>query len=432
MHLIYIIISLLLAIDNIFIKYKVAGISYDRLLEFFFFFVFFKTYLKELHTNPFFRKWNIFIVILAIIQLLANLKMGIEGAIEFKVIYTSFIKCFSFIVFSFLFLLVAKKNIRYVNIIVSIHLLICLFAFLQHPISPWAGQMLEIKKLLYAIENTDDKVFGALSREETYISGGFADRFRLAGPFSSTISFAYFALSSFIINFYLYLRYKKTYYLALLIILFLASILTQTRSLLLAEICLVFGYLFFAPHRRHAIYKMTIIIGALFSLIVIYSYRNIITDEDSRMASLNSGGETDVRPLLWTTAIYAVLKNPFGLSQEDYQEARVEMFREFGHPGILFLMPHHGVINIGFNYTFFGYIIFLWFTLYFLNYINFLDPKIKVFFRLAIISYIIHTSFHNNFVLDSDYPFVMVIMLVLIDNHYFKRPEQFYQLNITQ
>src|SRR5690606_38084357 len=160
-----------------------------------------------------------------------------------------------------------KKNIRYVNIIVFIHLFICLFAFLQHPISPLAGQMLEIKKLLYVVENADDKVLGVLSKEETYISGGFVDRFRLAGPFSTTINFAYFSVSSVIINFYLYIRYKKRYYLALLIILFIASILTQTRSLLLAEISLVFGYLFFAPHKRHAIYKMTIIIAALLSLI---------------------------------------------------------------------------------------------------------------------------------------------------------------------
>ena len=420
----YIIIAILLAVDNIFIKFKVGDISFDRLFTFLMFFVFFGAYLKEIRNNQFFRRWNVFIIVLAILQLLANLKLSMSGDLEFKYVYIFLVKSFSFVAFSFLFLHIAKRNIKYVNIILFVHFLICIFAFLQHPLSPIAGQMLEIKKLLYVATDEASRTRATLTTEEAYITGGFADRFRLAGPFGNTIGFSYFAISSFIMTFYMYLRYKKKYYLWMLIVLFAASLLTQTRSLLLAEIFLVFGYLFFAPFKRQGFYRLGIVAAALIAVLFVYSSQDILLkNSSSRITQLTSAGQTDTRPILWLTAVYAVMTNPFGISQAEYQLAREDMHRVFGHGEILHLWPHNGIINVGFHYTFFGYIVFFYLIAFLIRNINYLDKKFAVFFKMALIAYLIHTSFHNNFVLWSDYPFMMVLMLISVD-YYYNPPEK--------
>ena len=392
-----------------------AGISYDRLLEFIFFFLFFKAFLIELKTNPFFKKWNAFIILLGLLQLLINLKLAIMGEIEFEIVYTDLIQCFSFFAFSFLFLLIAKKNIKYINVLIFVHFLICIFAFLQHPLSPIAMQVFEVKKLFYPGVSAMN-ILDTFAMEETYISGGLGDRFRLAGPFSNTIVFSYFAISSFMLNFYMYIKFRKKYYLFLLIILFLASLLTQTRSLILAEIVLIFGYLFFAPFKKHAFYKLAILTTALITILVVYTSREIVMNSNLRMSKISSDeGTTDNRPLLWATGFYAVLQHPLGITKKEYAEVKRDMFRKYGSRGILILPPHNGFINIGFHYSSLGYILFVFFILFLLRYINLLKPKLIVFFKLTLLSYLIHSSFHNEFVFIADYPFLMIIMLVGIE-----------------
>ncbi|MDT0607835.1 O-antigen ligase family protein [Croceitalea rosinachiae] len=413
MKLKFIFIAILLAIDQIFIRFKIGFISFDRLLEFIFFFILFKDFVFELKVNSFFRKWCRIIVCLAAIQLLFKLYLSIIGELEFQFVYTPLIKSFSFIVFSFLFLILAKEGVKYLNIIVLIHLFILVFAFLQHPLSPIADQMLEIKKLLY-VSAESERIAQDLKREGTYITGGYGDRFRLAGPFANTINFSYFAFSSFALNLFLFIKYKRKQYLFLLIVLFIASILSQTRSLLLAESFLIFGYLFFAPFKKHFFYKIAIVLGALILSLSIYTAGDVLfKGGSSRITSISANGHSDSRPLLWITAFYAVASNPFGLTQANYQIAREEMFRIFGNPDILYLWPHNGAINIGFHYTFFGYIIFVFLVSLLLKNINNIEnKKLVIFFKIALIGYVIHTSFHNNFILESDYTFLMILMLI--------------------
>ena len=415
MKYLYILIAILLAVDNVFIRFRLGGISYDRLLEFVLFFLFLKAYLLEIRTNSFFKTYNAFLLGFAVLQLLMNLKMAISGDIEFEEVYTDLVKCFSFLVFSFLFLFIAKKDQKYINVVLIGHFLITLFALLQHPLSPISFQMFEIKKQLFAALPTET-ILKQLEMEGAYISGGYGDRFRLSGPFSSTIGFSYFAISSFIITFYMYLQHKKKYYLWYLGLLFVASVLTQTRSLLLAEILLVFGYLFFAPGERSGLYKIGLIASAVIMMCFAFASTNFLSTGNSRITQLSSDNESDSRPLLWATGVYTVISYPFGVSSKDYQTARKEMFFKYGHSAILTLPSHNGLINVGFHYSFFGYVVFLFFVLFLLRYITLLAPSNVVFFRLALLAYLVQSSFHNDFILNSDYPFFMVLMLIGLEH----------------
>jgi hypothetical protein len=290
-----------------------------------------------------------------------------------------------------------------------IHLLICIFALLQHPFSPIASSMLEIKRLLYtSVEGGLDK----LDTENAYISGGFSNRFRLAGPFASTISFSYFAISSFIISGYMYTKYRKRFYLVMLLVIFTASLLTQTRSLLLAELAFVFGYIYFTPNYRKGLNRIILIVLFFFTAISFYFSQDVLVTDNTRLAKVTSEGEGDIRPLLWYTGAYAIMSHPLGITDQEYKQVQKEMFVKFGKSGVLSLPTHNGIINIGFFYSFLGYIIFFFFVKFLLRYIGFLNKPDKVFFNLALIAYFIHTSFHNGFILSTDYPFLMVLMLI--------------------
>ncbi|WP_282163172.1 O-antigen ligase family protein [Ulvibacterium marinum] len=340
-----------------------------------------------------------------------NLKLAIWDKLEFEIVYTEFTKSFSFLAFSFLFLLIAKKDIKYVNLLVFVHFAICIFAFLQHPLSPFASQMLEIKRFLYSSAESD-RILGKLKTEGVYIDGGYGGRFRLAGPFVTSINFAYFAISSVIINFYLYLKYKKRIYLFYLAVLLVASFFTQTRSLLLAEIILIFGFLFFGPFKKQGLYKMAIVLGLSMALLFVYFGKDYLSTGDSRITKISDGQHGDGRPLLWLTAAHTVVNYPFGITAENYMEVKKEMFIRYGHPIILTMPSHNGLINIGFQYSFLGYILFFFLVIFLLHFINLLEPKYAVFFKLALVAYLINAFFHNNFVLSEDYTFYLVLMLI--------------------
>ena len=58
---IYYLIAFLLAVDNVFVSKRIGFLSVDRLLEIMIFILFFRSFLDELRTNPFFKKFTQFL-----------------------------------------------------------------------------------------------------------------------------------------------------------------------------------------------------------------------------------------------------------------------------------------------------------------------------------------------------------------------------------
>jgi hypothetical protein len=73
---------------------------------------------------------------------------------------------------------------------------------------------------------------------------------------------------------------------------------------------------------------------------------------------------------------------------------------------------HNGIINIAFQYSFFGYILFGLFMWFIIGYIKLLPPKYRTFFVMALLGYVFHVFFHNDFILDDDYLFLLVLMCI--------------------
>lgn len=410
--ILYITIAVLLAINNIFVNFRIGPLSFDRLLEFALFAVFFKSFLAEMRDNSYFRKYVLFIVVLAVLQILMNVKLAAFNNSDSSLILQSFFKCISFIVFSYLFLLIIKEDIKYLNYIIYIHLGICLFAILQHPLSPLSSQMHELKMMLFRGQDGNLSLAKKLQNQELYIDLGISNKFRLSGPFASSITFSYFLLSTFFLNLYMYLKTEKRFYILSTGFVILCSLLCQTRSLLLAEVVILISVFLFIHNSKINSYKVIFtIVGLVGSLIFIEKIDAIFSSsETTRLTKFNDSGSE--RTQLWATGIYAVMSNPFGVTEAQYQVARQEMYNKYGNPGILHLPSHNGFINVGFNYTIFGYFIIIGFFFFLVKYARQLFRDYRILFYAFFIGYLLHSCFHNNFIFYSDYDVYYVLMLL--------------------
>jgi O-Antigen ligase len=410
--LVYILIAFLLATNNVFINFRVGFLSYDRLLEFIIFVIFIKPFINEFNTNSYFKKYTLFIILFAITQLLMNIKLVAFNNVESDVILKGFFKSFSFLVFSYLFLLIVKKDIKYLNLIIYLHLGICLFAILQHPTSPLSSEIHNIKMMLFKSAENNASLLKNLAGQEEYINLGMGNRFRLSGPFYSTITFSYFLFSTFILNLYMLIRTHMRFYILSLGFIILCSLLTQTRSLVLAQGFIIFFVYFFIHNSKLNSYKIAFTaIGLIFSIIFINKIENTLTQKDASRLT-NKSAKGDQRPLLWLTGIYAVTKHPFGVSKMQYDTIKKEMSLRYGMSGLQYLPSHNGFINVGFNYSFLGYFIIIGFFIFLYGYTNSFSKDFKYLFILFFLGYTIHSSFHNDYFFSSDYDVLMILMLL--------------------
>nr|WP_298927254.1 O-antigen ligase family protein [uncultured Allomuricauda sp.] len=407
----YYLIAVLLALDNVFVSKRIGFLSVDRLLEILIFFLFFKQFIAEFKANFFFKRFNQFLIAFICLKFLMNLKFIIVGNIDLLVLIKDAFKGFTFIIYAFLFVVLLKKGTKYLRIITWVHLGILIFSLLHHPLSPIAGEIQEFKKTLLT-SNSASMQSADLSNEEIYIEHGYANRFRLSGPFAFAITFSYFAITSFILNLFLFMKTNKKFYLLVLGLLVITAFLSQTRSLILGIFIISAAYILLIKNTG-ARYKFRLFVASIFSFLALLAVFNSISSIDSRITSTDgTGGGSDNRPLLWTTGIMAVVENPFGVTDAEYDVTRREMFERYGDSSLLHLTSHNGLINVGFQYTFFGYILFAFFSYFLYKHAITLPKSYKILFVSSLLGYLVHTSFHNNFILYADYPFLIILMLI--------------------
>jgi hypothetical protein len=136
----------------------------------------------------------------------------------------------------------------------------------------------------------------------------------------------------------------------------------------------------------------------------------------SRLSDFNDKGSS--RPLLWLTGLYAVTSNPFGVSPNQYEHVKIEMYKATGVGSLRYNPCHNGFINTGFNYSIFGYLAMTLFLIFIFSYIKKSEKPFSTLFILFLIGYFIHSSFHNNFIFYSDYDVLMVLILIGVHPEY--------------
>jgi len=420
---VFIIIAFLLATNNVFIDFRVGSLSIDRLLEFLFFGLFLNTFIKEFFANAFFKKFTFFVIALAIVQLISNSLLASFHGLESMDLLEDLFKSLSFIVFASLFYLVVKENLWYLKFIVFIHLLICVFALLQHPLSPISSEIHEIKVQLYSNIDQVDARSIKLKNQETHINYGVSNKFRLSGPFVSTTTFSYFLMVTFLFNLYLYFRTHKRIYVFTTAFVILCGILTQTRSLVIAIAVILIGIfiLINKNSRFNNLKVISTVILLVTSLVFMNKFDSLFDENSSRLTNLTEDSSSTGRPLLWLTGLKAVAKHPLGITDAQYTIVKQEMSKKYGKYSLGFLNSHNGLINIGLNYSALGYFIIFMFAIFILKSTRLLSKNYKYLFYLFFFGYLLNVFYHNNFIFISDYDILMALMLIPL--HYIYEQE---------
>lgn len=256
--------------------------------------------------------------------------------------------------------------------------------------------------------------------EEEYVTLGIGEKFRVSGPFNNSIALAYLSLSAFFISYYMFYRTRNKLYLLNCAFIIFVSVLSQTRSVLLAELFFTTGVLAFSQNLKVRLFSRTVFAVGLCVLALNSVLDNAVfqgSQEQPSTRILKFNDEGSDRPLLWITGLYAVGNYPVGITEREYMEAKKEMFSVFKSPHILAVAAHNGFVNIGFNYTIVGYFVFIVFGLFLVAQSGKLPYSLRIIFRLFFAAYMINSFFHNNFIFDSDYDVLMVMMVMSMESN---------------
>lgn len=409
-------LAILIGFESVFITFRVGGISYDRLILLLLFFCLFLSYLKDYSSIIFLKRLSNFFLLFLLLKLFSNLYLNLSVQYDFTVTIKDMVKQFNYIAYAYmLFLIYSSVNIRAIKVITCIQISICLFGILIHPLSPISSQLFVFKEFLFA-NAPEEFAAKAVSDELAYVEGGYAERTRLSGPFRSSIRFSYFAFSAFCFNLFWFYRNKGKFFLIAVFLILICSLLSQTRSLLLGEFLVICGFLYAKFQNRNYLQKgvfagLMFLLGlGIFTISKGFVFESASkSTETSRLSSVSAKG--DSRPYLWFSGIYTAFRFPFGSDITQKEMAKHEAYLITGSEDILYLPPHNGVINIGTNFTVFGYLGFLALITWLVSYLKDRDYKDKILFISFYLGYLAQISFHNEVILLTDYFIVNVIML---------------------
>ena len=399
----YLLIAFLIATEGLFVgQYMVVGVAGYRWLELLIFVLLLKQFLKDLKSNKFLVFYVKFLFILIFfLGIKAGYLMFFEDYLDF-VPFKQMMRVPFFLIVPYLIYFVAKKDIKYLKIILLIQVLIFSVAFFQFPLTPLTDLAWELKNNYFAA-NTPTGILDEL--------GVDALKARVPSLYAYAIPFSYALAAGGILSAYLYKKTNNTIYILAIVFMVIVAAMSLTRSAVLALLFLLL-YVSFAPGKKRALVKYLVIVGLGYVLVTMFiEYAESI----SRLTNTEGSSATGRIPLLITGA-YALLLNPLGVSPDAYQAVKEEMYAIFQHPHILEFTAHNGLITFGFYYTLMGLLVFIY-LLYIVKkkYLTQLTKQMKMFFMVAFFAYLLQAFFHNNFIFTKDFGILIIVALLMYE-----------------
>ncbi|MFK7971193.1 MAG: hypothetical protein AB8F95_12535 [Bacteroidia bacterium] len=406
------VLGLLVGVNNIFIGYKFAGVSYDRLVEIVLFIFLFRTFIRSMRDSGVFRMMILVLIVFGIMRQVGDIGVWAQGqTVTLEAFARTFVKSFTYVIFFFFVFEGLKRNpVRFLHAYLLVVFAAGLLAFFQSPITPFTSEAWNIK-LTYFGANIQSDAF----QEGQSLNAEMAEQLlgiRVAGPYQYSIVYSYALFPALAVSVYLFLARRKSAYLFLFLFFGVVASMTLTRSLFLSAVVILIPLM----SRLKIQYY---ILGAAAGIFLFF-YFGLGTALDillnSRLSNLTND-EGAHRNLLALCGIVAVLRFPFGITNKDYDLVRQEFYEHYGKVSIRDLPSHNGFVNLGFHFTILGYFIFLaWLMLARWYYRN-IRKQVKRFFLFALLAYMAHTSFHNGFVFIGDYNVLVVLGLFTLEAH---------------
>ncbi len=399
----YLFITFLIATEGLFVgQYMVAGIAGYRWLELLIFILLLKPFLADLKSNKFLVFYVKFLFLLIFfLGMKAGYLMFFEDYIGFAP-FKQMMRIPFFLIVPYLIYYVAKKDIKYLKIILFVQVLIFAVAFFQFPLTPLTNLAWELKYNYFAI-NIPTGIINELGID--------ALKARVPSLYGYAIPFSYALVAGGILSAYLYQKTNSMIYMIAIIFMIIVAAMSLTRSAVLALLVLLL-YVSFAPGKKRALVKYIVMLGLTYVLVTMFIEH---TQSFSRISNIEGSSATGRIPLL-ITGVYTLFLNPLGVSPDAYNAVKEEMYAIFQHPHILEFTAHNGLVSFGFYYTLIGLFVFFY-LLYRVKkkYLTQLTKQMKMFFIVAFFAYLLQAFFHNNFIFTKDFGILIIVALLMYE-----------------
>lgn len=393
-------ILFLVAFEGVFVQYKIAGVNFPRFIELFFFIYIFKSFLSDFINNRILNNINkMFFVFFLLLFVKLFVVTFIQGDLNINILIDA-VRVFTLVIYLYILYYLLKIDIKNINIILAINSIIMFIAFFQSEITPFTNLAWDIKNNYFPTKYEDSITF----------------RKRVVGLYETSIILAYVLVPNMILSIYMYIKTKINLYIVYFFFLGLIAIFSLTRSVVLSWIIL-FIYLIVIIIKNSSIFQKILFISTLL-FVLSYGINVYIQNEKSlnRVSSVD-GNSAEGRIPLAITGAYAILKHPLGISAENYEIAKKEMYIILNNKNILKYSSHNGILNVGFQYTLLGLIVLFIYFFKLIKIIRLVIPKeMKFFFFMALLSYLANVLFHNTFMVIDD--FYGLILFAIIAYEY--------------
>ncbi len=399
--IIFFFLALSVGLNNIVIGYKFAGISYDRLFQLFFF-VFLSFSFKEYYKNKEILALLVFIFFLSVLYVFGKISLLVQGEEVFiDEFIRGLVRTLMYFVFVYIVFVLLDNYKWTINIILVVFFLAFLLAFFQNPLTPLTdfSQSLRLELFANNMKDTDLEIYSTFLEDE---ARNFT---RVSGPYGQTITLSYALVSAAIISAFCYVYTKKYHYLAFTFFTFIVSIMTLTRSAVLA-ILIIMSYLMLSRAKGLLITSLIIVVS-LTAFLTFYNLDEFIMFERVVSSDESSSGKLG----LIVAGLSALILNPFGVTEASYYEMKEWSYSLFKSSEILKYPSHNGLINLGFEYTALVYVPLSFFVLYLVCSCKNMYRDEKIFWFVAWLSFFIQQSFHNNGLFFVEFNILIVLAL---------------------
>ena len=397
-------ILFLFGLNNVIVGYRLFDFSYDRLIQLLVFFFLLPLIFDDIKKDNHFKNILFFFMGIFLLRIFVVFIANIDGVYVDMQVAREIIRSFYFTIILCLVYYSLKRNENAINIYLFVMTLIAMMGFFQNPFTPFTDFASNFK-MNYFIDNMSPEEL--INATDSLALFGFIPR--VSGPYGSAVPFSYALLTAMTVLSYKYIVKKNKIYFFLMLFFYIVGVMTLSRSLFIAS-SVVLLYVLYDIFRKRLVLLLSILIPfSAFAFLVILSETRLLEFELSKNA-----GSSRINALI--AGFVTIIENPIYATSETYLKNFELSCLQFKLGDCYSVISsHNGFVNVSEENTIFGLFILLTIIYYLYRYSLLFKQSVRGLFISGLFAYIIQISFHNNILFLSEYTFILIIVLILLE-----------------